>query len=106
MSGNSPKSLADLLFRPGGALAALVRRAEESLSLVARLKAGLEPGAGEALRAARLTEDGTLVIAVASPAWAARLRFDTERLQQICLEGQLRCERVEVRVAGPDEGSS
>ena len=90
------------MFRPGGAVAELVRRAEESISLLSRLRAGMEPAMAAAVSAARLAEDGTLIVLVSSPAWAARLRFETELLQRLCREQHLRCERVEVRVAGPD----
>jgi hypothetical protein len=89
------------MFRPGGPVADLARRAAESVDLLGQLQAGLEPGLAAALRAAQLKEDGTLVVAVSSSAWAARLRFATDQLLLRCRASGRTCERVEVRVAGP-----
>ncbi|MBM4195968.1 MAG: DUF721 domain-containing protein [Gammaproteobacteria bacterium] len=106
MSGNGPKSLSDLMFRPGGAVESLVRQADAAANLVALLRSGIGGALGQSIRAASLQPDGTLVVAAASSAWAARLRFESERMRSLCREQQLNCTRVVVRVAEPEAGAA
>lgn len=100
MSKNDPKSLSELIFRPGSALNELARRAEATTDLAATLRAALPPTMAEGLRAASVREDGTLVVLAASSAWASRLRFEGERLLARCREGYPHTQRIEVRVSG------
>jgi predicted nucleic acid-binding Zn ribbon protein len=90
-----------LIFRPGSAIAGLAREAEAATGLVDELRAALDPPLAEALAGARLREDGTLVVLAASSAWAARLRFEGERLLEGCRARHPEARRVEVRVRGP-----
>ena len=100
MSQNSPKSLSELIFRPGSALNDLARQAQASMDLAAKLRAGLPPEMSAELRSASLHDDGTLVVMAASPAWAARLRFETQILLACCRELHPQVRRVAVRVSG------
>lgn len=101
MSHKTPKSLSELIFRPGSAVAGLAREAEAVLALAEELRAALEPALAGGLAGARLRADGTLVILAASPAWAARLRFEGERLLERARARHPEAQRVEVRVSGP-----
>ncbi len=103
MSEKSLKSLSDLLHRPTGPLADLARRAAGAEELAAALRASLGPELAAELRAAHLRPDGTLVILAASPAWAARLRFEAQALLARCRERHPQAARVRVRVAGAVE---
>ena len=51
-------------------------RPQATVDLAATLRAGLPPEMSAELRSASLHDDGTLVVMAASPAWAARLRFE------------------------------
>lgn len=101
MSHKTPKSLSELIFRPGSPIAGLAREAEAATSLVDELRAALAAPLAGALAGARLREDGTLVLLAASPAWAARLRFEGEQLLERCRERHPDARRIEVRVRGP-----
>ena len=99
MSKNAPKSLSELMFRSGSAVNDLARRAEASMDLAATLRAGLSPDLADALHGASLHEDGTVVVMAASPAWAARLRFEADTLLARCRERHPRAARLRVRVS-------
>jgi hypothetical protein len=100
MSKKSPKSLSELIFRPGSPLEDLARRAAATEDLAALMRAALTPDLAAELRSASLREDGTVVILAASPAWAARLRFEAQLLLATCREKFPAAARVRVRVAG------
>ncbi|HUO82866.1 MAG TPA: DUF721 domain-containing protein [Gammaproteobacteria bacterium] len=74
-----PRSLLDIMTQPGTALDELVRRAEK----VDRLGRAVATLIGEPIGAhvvsANLRDDALTVI-TDSPVWAARLRFESERL--------------------------
>ena len=100
MSKNKPKSLSELIFRPGSALNDLARRAEASLDLAETLRAGLPREMSGELRSASLHDDGTLLVLAGSPAWAARLRFEGDALLARCRERHPQTKRIKVRVSG------
>jgi hypothetical protein len=100
MSKNTPKSLSELIFRPGSALHDLAKQAETAMGLAAALRAGLPPEMSAELRSASLRDDGTLVVLASSPAWAARLRFERETLLARCHALHPQVRRVTVRVSG------
>jgi hypothetical protein len=101
MSRKSPKSLSELIFRPGSALNELARQAEATVDLAAALRGAIAPALAAELRSASLHDDGTLVVMVTSSAWAARLRFEGEALLGRCRECHPATTRLEVRVASP-----
>jgi hypothetical protein len=75
------KSLENLLEHgESGELGNLVKRAREMDSLVHALQQALGGDEGASISAANMRDDGTLVVLVSSPAWAARLRFEHDRL--------------------------
>jgi len=68
-------------------------------NLTVRLKAALAEPAASQLLAANVGDDGSLVVICSSPSWAARLRFESERLLAAAAEAGVRVERLRVRVA-------
>lgn len=61
-------------------LGKLVRRAQDMDRLTIDLKSGLDPEFGPHLVAANLRPDGLLVVLVDSSVWAARFRYESDRL--------------------------
>ncbi len=64
----------------GGALVDLIKRAEGMDRLLSGLKRALEPALASHLVGVNLRPDGQLVLVAESPAWAARLRFEADKL--------------------------
>lgn len=80
-------------------LGRIVRHAREMGDLTLRLRAVLtEPVAGHLL-AANVHDDGSLVLICSASSWAARLRFESERLLAAAADAGVRAERLRVRVA-------
>jgi len=100
MSNKSPKSLSELIFRSGSPLNELARQAAGWEDLAAALRAVLPPEWSPELRSASVSDDGTLVVLAGSPVWAARLRFEGEKLLARGRELQPAAKRIKVRVAG------
>lgn len=97
MSKKTPELLADRIRRPNSAIGELARRADAMIGLAGALRAGLTPEMSAALHTASLRDDGTLVVIAASPAWAARLRFEAPALLARCRERHPEVRRVKVR---------
>lgn len=75
------KRLENLLSTGAGdSLQKLVHHAQQMDALTAALRAVLPGETARNLVAANLREDGELVLICASPAWASRLRFESENL--------------------------
>ena len=64
----------------GGALDEIIQRAQNMDELTTALRATLPADASQNLLAANLRENGELVLICSSPAWASRLRFETDSL--------------------------
>ena len=88
----------------GGALGEVVGRARAMDDLAALLRAALDPETAPNLVAANLRENGELAIVCSSPAWAARLRFESDALLRAARSAGARVERVSVKVARRDAG--
>lgn len=80
-------------------LGKIVRHAREMGDLTARLRAALGEPAASQLLACNLHDDGSLVVICSSPSWAARVRFESERLLAAAADAGIRAERVRVRVS-------
>ena len=76
-----PKRLENLL-KPSndGGLGDIVRHAREMGDLVEMLQMSLSAEEAGSIVAANIRDDGELVVLAASPAWASRLRFETDKL--------------------------
>lgn len=92
--------LEKLLKGPGRSpLGKVIRRAREMDDLTARLRAALDAEAAPHLVAANLREDGELAIVCSSPAWAARLRFESDVLLQAARSAGLDAQHCSIKVA-------
>jgi hypothetical protein len=61
----------------------IIQRAQNMDSLTTALQGGLPDDLAANLVAANVREDGNLVLVCSSPAWASRLRFETDQLIEI-----------------------
>ena len=80
-------------------LGELVDRAGKIGELTAALAGGLPAELADSLVAANPRPDGTLVVIARSPAWAARLRFEEERLLEVARSHGVNAETLLVRVS-------
>lgn len=80
-------------------LGKLVRRAREMGDLASCLRAALPESAAPELLAANVRDDGTLVVVCSSSSWAARLRFESDRLLAAAAAAGIRANRLQVSVA-------
>ena len=67
--------------------------------LVLRLQRSVGGDEGASIRAANVREDGTLVVLASSPAWAARLRFESDKLLAAARDGGASVTDCKVRVS-------
>jgi hypothetical protein len=88
----------------GGPLEALVQKAAGMERLLAALKAALEPAMASRLTGVNLRPDGELVLVADSPAWAARLRFEADKLMSAAKESGARVTACKVIVAKNQPG--
>ena len=63
-----------------GGLGEIVRHARDMDELVAALQQGLAGDETSGILAANVRDDGELVVLASTPAWAAKLRFEADRL--------------------------
>ena len=77
-----PTKRLDNLINPssGAGLGEIVRHARDMGHLVGALRDALPAGEAEGIIAANIRDDGELVVLAATPAWAAKLRFETDKL--------------------------
>lgn len=76
-----PKRLENLLNPSAdGSLGEIVQRARDLDQLVDALRRVFPEEEAGGIRAANIRDNGELVVLAESPAWAARLRFETDRL--------------------------
>jgi hypothetical protein len=77
----SIKRLQNLLDpNENGGLAEIIRHAQDMGELVQILQKSLPEDAAASIKAANIRDDGELVVLAGSPAWAAKLRFEADRL--------------------------
>ena len=83
---------------PGSSLEKIVQRAQQMDSLTTTLQATLPADLAENLVAANISDEAELVLVCRSPAWASRLRFESESMLEAARkagESPIRC-RVRV----------
>lgn len=81
-----------------GGLGDLIRHAREMGDLVQRLQKALPEDQSPAIAAANIRDNGELVVLASSPAWAARLRFESELLMAAARKGGAAVASCTVRV--------
>lgn len=99
MSKGGSKSLSELIAASGSPLGKLADEAQRRTALADHLRTGLGTELGSGLAHCNLREDGTLVVLATSPEWAARLRFESAQLIQLCRQQGTPVCAVKVRVA-------
>jgi hypothetical protein len=96
----SIKSLEKLLNpNDDGGLADIVRHAQDMGELVTALQRALPDDMTQSIRAANIRDNGELVILAASPAWAAKLRFEADALMNAARQGGAEVTSYKVRVS-------
>ncbi len=99
MSDSEPKSLSGLVSDPTSPLGRLATEAAARVALTDHLRTGLGEALGNHVAAANLRADGTLVVLATGPEWAARLRFESDRLLALCRAINPAAARVRIRVS-------
>ena len=77
----NPRSVSDLLSRPGNKLTALKMRSAERSRVVGLVRAALPAKLAPAVVSAGI-EQGRLTVGVAGAVWASRLRYLTESIRK------------------------
>jgi hypothetical protein len=96
----SIKSLENLLNpNDDGGLADIVRHAQDMGELVTALQRALPEDMAQSIRAANIRDDGELVILAASSAWAAKLRFEADRLMEAARQTGTEVTSSKIRVS-------
>ena len=99
----SRKSLQNLLNpNSGGELGDIVRRAKAMGELTEAITGALPDEFAGSVLAASLREGGELVVLAASPAWAAKLRFEADRMVAIARDSGADVQSCRVRVSRMD----
>lgn len=88
-----------LNLNDNGDLGAVVQRAREMGELTETLSKAIPDTERGAIVAANIREDGELVVICASPAWAARLRYETDTLLKAARDAGVQATACRVRVA-------
>ena len=89
------------LLKPGagGTLDKIIRRAQDMGELTTALRAELPAPESQNLLAANLRDDGELVLICASSTWAARIRFDSDKLIDVARKAGLTVHTCRVSVS-------
>jgi len=103
MSKSEPKSLSQLLEAPNSGLGRLAATAQQKIALSEHIRNGLDPEVGPEVLHCSIDADGILTVRTSSPEWAARLRFENQRLLELSREINPATVSVRIRVAYPDE---
>ena len=99
MSKKSSKSLSDLLGGPESPIGQLAGEARRRSELSDHLRKALPADLAGGLMHCNFDSDGGLILLAASPEWAARLRFESQLVIDLCRTQGLEINQVRVRVA-------
>ena len=99
MSKNKPKSLADIIGSEKSGLGQLADAAQLRADLSAYLRKKLSAELAAAILHCNIHDDGTLVVLASSPEWASRLRFESDRLIELCQQRGMAINGVKIRVS-------
>lgn len=81
-----------------GGLGDIIRHAKDMGELVHKLQQALPDDISASIRSANIRDDGELVILASSPAWAAKLRFEADRLVDTARKTGVKVTSCSVRV--------
>lgn len=87
---------------PRGRLNKIVRTAQSMEDLTLLLRRSMDPETAQNLVAASVRDDGELTLVCSSPAWASRLRFDSEAILKVAKDHGIGASRCRVCVARQD----
>ena len=99
MSKSDPKLLSELISLGGSPLNQLAQEARSRLELADYIRAGLPADLSAELTSCNLDSDSVLVVRTRNSDWAARLRFESERLLILCRERHPETRSVKVKVS-------
>ena len=77
----------------------LIQRAQDMDSLTTALRAGIESNLADNLIAANIQDGGQLAIICSSSPWAARLRFESDRLLELAAGAGVAAKTCVVKVS-------
>ena len=93
------KSLSELIGGTESPLGSLAQEARRRSELGDYLRKQLPPELAEGLVHCNFQTDDTLILVASRPEWAARLRFEADRVKELCAEYGSPVARIKVRVA-------
>jgi len=99
MSKKDPKSLSQLISLRDSPLGQLANEARSRLELVDHIRTGLPSDLSSEMTGCSLDAEKILVVRASNPAWATRLRFESERLLELCRERHPETRSVKVKVS-------
>jgi hypothetical protein len=98
MSSKYPKSLSALISSNKSSLGQLAQEARSRLELTDHIRMALPAELAAEMTACALDANNTLIVRASNPAWATRLRFESERLLALCRERHPETRSVKVKV--------
>jgi hypothetical protein len=99
MLKRQPKSLSELVQDTHSSLGRLAGRAQSRLALADHLRDSLPEDLATQLTGCNVRDDGTLIILTSGSEWAARFRFESEKLLGICRQYYPAATQVRIRVS-------
>jgi hypothetical protein len=102
MSTKRPKSFSELVSNTHSAMGRLASEARQKIGLTDHIRAGLAPDLAQRMISCNLDPEGILTIRTAGPEWAARFRFESDRILTLCRQRHPEACSVRIGVAHPD----
>ena len=99
MLNNKPKSLADIISVGQSQFGKLADTARLQADLSDYLRNNLDKSLARGFVHCTMHDDGTLVISTTGPEWAARLRFESKPIIELCSKRGLQVLNVRFRVS-------
>lgn len=99
MLNNKPKSLADIISAGQSPLGKLADTARLQADLSDYLRNNLGENLSQGFVHCSIHEDGTLVVSTSGPEWASRLRFESQKIVDLCCKRGLEVHTVRFRVS-------
>ena len=99
MSNKGPKTLGELALSSNSAFGRLTREVDRRSQLMGHLCRQLPADIAPGVNSCNLAADGVLTVFSNGPAWASRLRFESEQILSICRAQEPTISSVKVRVS-------
>ena len=98
MSNRSSKSLSEIIAAKDGSISSLAREARLREDLSTHLRTHLPEPLADGFLHCNLRQGGLLVVLATSPEWASRLRFEADRIRQLCADHGTEVTSIRIRV--------